>query len=111
MNCWHMALAMSRVMEKVVVVVVVTMREDSRGSGPRFDWENFSEARFLAASSLGIQREDGIIDRRQSGHVRGEGVGKTAEILPVRGKLQGDDERCKQVQRVLEGIGIALSYG
>ena len=58
MNCWHIALAISRVMEKVVVVVVVTIREGSRGSGPRFDWENLSEARFLAASSLMIIHED-----------------------------------------------------
>lgn len=47
-----MAFAMSRVIEKVVVVVVVITREGSLGSGPRFDWENFSEARFWAASSL-----------------------------------------------------------
>jgi len=39
-------------MEKVVVVVVVTMREGSRGSGPRLDCENLSEERFTAASSL-----------------------------------------------------------
>ena len=39
-------------MEKVVVVVVVTIRDGSRGSGPRLDWENLSDARFLAASSL-----------------------------------------------------------
>jgi len=46
MKCWHMALAISRVMENVVVVVVVMMREGSLGSGPRFDWENLSDARF-----------------------------------------------------------------
>lgn len=39
-------------MENVVVVVVVTTREGSLGSGPRFDWENLSDARFWAASSL-----------------------------------------------------------
>lgn len=37
MNCWHIAFAMSRVIENVVVVVVVTIREGSRGSGPRLD--------------------------------------------------------------------------
>jgi hypothetical protein len=37
MKCWHMALAMSRVIENVVVVVVVTIRDGSLGSGPRFD--------------------------------------------------------------------------
>ena len=51
-KCWHMAFAISRVMEKVVVVVVVMMREGSLGSGPRFDCENLSDARFWAASSL-----------------------------------------------------------
>jgi len=38
-------------MEKVVVVVVVTMREGSFGSGMRFDWENLSEPKLLIASS------------------------------------------------------------
>lgn len=52
-----MALAMSRVIEKVVVVVVVTTRDGSLGSGPRFDWENLREARFWAASSLGDGNE------------------------------------------------------
>lgn len=52
MKCWLMAFAISRVMEKVVVVVVVTTREGSLGSGPRFDCENFREARFCAASSV-----------------------------------------------------------
>ena len=53
MKCWHIAFAISRVIEKVVVVVVVTMREGSRGSGPRLDCENLRAARFCAASSLG----------------------------------------------------------
>lgn len=57
MKCWHMALAMSRVIEKVVVVVVVTTRDGSLGSGPRFDWENLREAKFWAASSLGDGNE------------------------------------------------------
>jgi hypothetical protein len=47
-----MALAISRVMEKVVVVVVVTMREGSRGSGPRLDWANLRLERWATASSL-----------------------------------------------------------
>jgi hypothetical protein len=34
-------------MEKVVVVVVVTMRDGSFGSGMRLDWENLSEPRSL----------------------------------------------------------------
>lgn len=38
-------------MEKVVVVVVVTIREGSFGSGMRLDWENFSEPRLFIASS------------------------------------------------------------
>lgn len=53
MKCWAIALAMSLVIENVVVVVVVTMRVGSRGSGPRLDWENLSDARLAAASSLG----------------------------------------------------------
>ena len=47
-----MAFAISRVIEKVVVVVVVTMRVGSLGSGPRLDWENLRFARLRAASSL-----------------------------------------------------------
>ena len=39
-------------MENVVVVVVVTIRVGSLGSGTRCDWENFREARLVAASSL-----------------------------------------------------------
>ena len=38
-------------MEKVVVVVVVTIREGSLGSGIRLDWENFRDPRLLIASS------------------------------------------------------------
>jgi hypothetical protein len=57
MKCWHMALAMSRVIENVVVVVVVTIRDGSLGSGPRLDWANLSEARLAAASSLRKARE------------------------------------------------------
>ena len=59
---------MSLVMEKVVVVVVVTTRDGSRGSGPRLDWENLSEARFAAASSL---KKD--TSKQQVGH-QGTGV-------------------------------------
>ena len=50
-NFWQTDLAISRAMEKVVVVVVVTMREGSLGSGIRLDWENLSEPRFVMASS------------------------------------------------------------
>lgn len=39
-------------MLNVVVVVVVTTREGSLGSGVRFDWENFKADRFSAASSV-----------------------------------------------------------
>ena len=38
-------------MENVVVVVVVTMRDGSLGSGMRFDWENLRDPRLLIASS------------------------------------------------------------
>ena len=53
---------MSRVIEKVVVVVVVTMREGSLGSGPRFDWENLRLAKLRAASSL--RGETSVRERR-----------------------------------------------
>ena len=43
--------AISLAMEKVVVVVVVTIRDGSLGSGIRLDWENLSEPRLLIASS------------------------------------------------------------
>jgi hypothetical protein len=38
-------------MEKVVVVVVVTTRDESFGSGIRFDCENFRDPRLVIASS------------------------------------------------------------
>ncbi len=38
---------MSLAMEKVVVVVVVTMREGSLGSGIRFDCENLREPQIV----------------------------------------------------------------
>lgn len=52
MKCWQMPLPISLDMLKVVVVVVVMIREGSFGSGKRFDWENLSEERFAQASSL-----------------------------------------------------------
>jgi hypothetical protein len=73
-KCWLMALAMSRVIEKVVVVVVVTTREGSLGSGPRFDCENLSEAKFCAASSveneLGNVRKNCLWDESWSDTIR-----------------------------------------
>lgn len=48
---WHTDRAISFAIEKVVVVVVVTIREGSFGSGIRFDWENFKDPRLLMASS------------------------------------------------------------
>lgn len=50
-NRWHIERAMSFAMENVVVVVVVTIREGSLGSGMRLDWENLREPRLLMASS------------------------------------------------------------
>lgn len=44
--------AISLAIENVVVVVVVTMREGSFGSGIRFDCENLREPRFVRASSV-----------------------------------------------------------
>lgn len=51
-KCAQIDFAISRVIEKVVVVVVVMMRDGSLGSAERLDWENFREARLLHASSL-----------------------------------------------------------
>ena len=48
----HTERAISLAIEKVVVVVVVTIRDGSFGSGIRFDCENFSEPRFVMASSV-----------------------------------------------------------
>src|SRR6187551_1032053 len=50
-NFWHTDLAISLAMENVVVVVVVTIRDGSLGSGIRLDWENLREPRFVIASS------------------------------------------------------------
>lgn len=48
---WHTDRAISGAMVKVVVVVVVTIRDGSLGSGMRFDCENFREPKFVVASS------------------------------------------------------------
>ena len=50
-NLWQTERAISLAIEKVVVVVVVTTRDESLGSGMRFDWENLREPRLLIASS------------------------------------------------------------
>lgn len=50
-NFVHTDRAISLAIEKVVVVVVVTIRDGSFGSGMRFDCENFSDPRFVMASS------------------------------------------------------------
>ena len=44
--------AISLAIEKVVVVVVVTILDVSLGSGIRLDCENFNEPRFVIASSV-----------------------------------------------------------
>lgn len=51
-NLSHMDWAISLAMEKVVVVVVVTILDGSFGSGMRFDCENLREPRFVMASSV-----------------------------------------------------------
>jgi hypothetical protein len=51
MNRWHTDRAISLAMEKVVVVVVVTIRLGSLGSGMRLDCENFKDPKLLIASS------------------------------------------------------------
>lgn len=61
-NFWHTDRAISLAMEKVVVVVVVTTRDESLGSGMRFDWENFKEPKFVMASSE-VKVESIILNR------------------------------------------------
>lgn len=51
-NLWQTERAISFAIEKVVVVVVVTILVGSLGSGMRFDWENLSEPRLVSASSV-----------------------------------------------------------
>ena len=51
-NRVHIERAISFAMEKVVVVVVVTILDGSFGSGIRFDCENFNDPRFVIASSV-----------------------------------------------------------
>lgn len=50
-NFWQTERAISFAIEKVVVVVVVTTRDESLGSGMRLDWENLREPRLVMASS------------------------------------------------------------
>ena len=50
-NLWQMDRAISLVIEKVVVVVVVTILDGSFGSGMRFACENLRDPRLLMASS------------------------------------------------------------
>lgn len=79
-----------------MVVVVVTIRDGSRGSGPRLDCENLSDAKFVAASSLrdhSRQRVDwpsvmAVIGDR---HIRGEAIRKRTKILLVESEIQRDD--------------------
>ena len=105
MKCWHIALAISRVMEKVVVVVVVMMREGSLGSGPRFDCENLSDARFWAASSLERNRKGlswGVWRCKVGKNGRCEGICEGSEKLLVAGKLEGDNQGGEKIQGILE---------
>lgn len=51
-NLWQTERAISLAIEKVVVVVVVTILVGSLGSGMRFDCENLSEPKLVRASSV-----------------------------------------------------------
>ena len=51
MKRWQTERAISFAMENVVVVVVVTIRDGSFGSGIRLDWENLRDPRLFIASS------------------------------------------------------------
>lgn len=102
MKCWHIPLAISRVIEKVVVVVVVMMREGSLGSADRFDWENLSEARLAHASSLRrVSHICGEVRSWVDADVRVEAVGVGLEEAAVRVELEGDDQGGKEVMCIL----------
>lgn len=103
-----MAFAMSRVIENVVVVVVVITRDGSLGSGPRFDWENFSDARFCAASSLQRRVRASERDRERQDYTRCERVRKGLEKLLVRTEFERYDEGGKEVKSILK---MGLEYG
>ena len=93
MKCCDIAFAISRVIEKVVVVVVVITREGSLGSGPRFDWENLREARLAAASSLRGHEKGGKEEwiwggeEEEEGDTRGKRIWKGPKELLVRCEL------------------------
>lgn len=87
MKCCDIAFAISRVIEKVVVVVVVITRDGSLGSGPRLDWENLRDARFAAASSLAIRGKDENFVEGKSGDARGKRIREGTKELLVRCEL------------------------
>lgn len=87
MKCWLMALAISRVIENVVVVVVVTTREGSLGSGPRLDCENLSDAKFCAASSLRIDHEPRAVQHKQE-NIRRKRIRKRSKELLMGCELE-----------------------
>lgn len=110
MKCCAIALAISLVIEKVVVVVVVTIREGSRGSGPRLDWENLRDARFKAASSLKEKGSNSQYKRTRAAsekkdeYARGEGVGECTKKLLVCRQFQGNDKGRKQIEGILSVV-------
>lgn len=90
-----------------MVVVVVTIREGSRGSGPRLDWENLRDARFKAASSLKKKRWDSqrkssyTASEKMDQYTRGKGVGECTKKLLVCRQFQGDDKGRKEIEGIL----------
>ena len=89
-----MAFAISRVIENVVVVVVVTTREGSLGSGPRLDWENLSDAKFCAASSLRVDHEVRATYRKEE-NIRRKGIRERSKELLMGCELERYNESCK----------------
>lgn len=80
-------------MEKVVVVVVVTMREGSRLSGPRLDWANLSDASRWAASSLDtLKVRSDTRGEKKTRYVREERVMKGLEELLMACEVEGNDQ-------------------
>lgn len=93
-----MPLAISRGIEKVVVVVVVVMRAGSLGSTERLDWENLREERLATASFLlGIS----AVYAFRGGKSRCEAVWELLEEDTVRLQAEGDTKGGKEVVGIL----------
>jgi hypothetical protein len=114
-NSWHVALALSRLIRNVVVVVVTATRRGFLGSGVRFDCANLRADRFRQASSLRekhgayIATANGLQKIKRDARREGECV--ALEELAVVAQVERDDERRKEIVHVLQfqkGAGASL---